>query len=85
MTPARAAADARRELKRLARPAGDVDPRRYFRGAVDLGFYNVGTETMRYLRAHGPAIPRTTVRYAIERFPAAMRRSLLTETRPRGI
>ncbi len=36
----------------------------------------------RYLRAEGPAIPRTTVRYAIERFPAAKRRALLTSTRP---
>lgn len=35
----------------------------------------------RYLRAHGPAIPRTTVRYAIERFPAARRRALLEATR----
>jgi len=35
-----------------------------------------------YLRAEGPAIPRTTVRYAIERFPAAKRRALLTITRP---
>lgn len=37
----------------------------------------------RYLRAEGPAIPRTTVRYAIERFPAAKRRALLTGTRVR--
>ena len=35
----------------------------------------------RYLRANGPAIPRTTVRYAIERFPPAKRRSLLAATR----
>ena len=35
----------------------------------------------RYLRANGPAIPRTTVRYAIERFPPAQRRRLLTATR----
>jgi 3-methyladenine DNA glycosylase AlkD len=35
----------------------------------------------RYLRAHGPAIPRTTLRYAIERFPAAKRRTLLKVTR----
>ena len=37
----------------------------------------------RYLRANGAAIPRTTVRYAIERFPAAKRRALLTGTRAR--
>ncbi len=35
----------------------------------------------RYLRAHGPSIPRTTVRYAIERFPAARRRTLLMVTK----
>jgi 3-methyladenine DNA glycosylase AlkD len=35
----------------------------------------------RYLRAKGPAIPRTTLRYAIERFPEAKRRALLTATR----
>jgi 3-methyladenine DNA glycosylase AlkD len=35
----------------------------------------------RYLRANGPAIPRTTLRYAIERFPPRMRAALLKETR----
>jgi len=36
----------------------------------------------RYLRAkNGPSIPRTTLRYAIERFPEAKRQSLLKETR----
>jgi len=35
----------------------------------------------RYLRTNGPRIPRTTVRYAIERFPAAKRRTLLTATK----
>jgi 3-methyladenine DNA glycosylase AlkD len=35
----------------------------------------------RYLRAKGPAIPRTTLRYAIERFPEAKRRALLSATR----
>ena len=34
-----------------------------------------------YLRANGPAIPRTTLRYAIERFPTARRRELLAATR----
>ncbi|NLH77227.1 MAG: DNA alkylation repair protein [Acidobacteria bacterium] len=34
-----------------------------------------------FLRAHGPAIPRTTLRYAIERFPPARRRALLLETK----
>ena len=36
----------------------------------------------RYLRGRGPTTPRTTVRYAIERFPPAKRRALLTTTRP---
>ncbi|MGE5243825.1 MAG: DNA alkylation repair protein [Betaproteobacteria bacterium] len=34
-----------------------------------------------YLRAKGAVIPRTTVRYAIERFPAAKRAALLRATR----
>jgi len=36
----------------------------------------------RHLLANGPAIPRTTLRYAIERFPAGKRRELLAATRP---
>ena len=35
----------------------------------------------RYLRENGPSIPRTTLRYAIERFPEAKRRGLLRDTR----
>lgn len=43
----------------------------------------------RFLLSHGPAVPRTTVRYAIERFPEAKRRELLAQTKrtepaPRG-
>jgi 3-methyladenine DNA glycosylase AlkD len=34
-----------------------------------------------FLLDHGPRIPRTTVRYAIERFPPAKRRALLTMTK----
>ena len=34
----------------------------------------------RYLRKNGPSIPRTTVRYAIERFDEAKRRDLLSAT-----
>ncbi len=34
-----------------------------------------------FLLRHGPAIPRTTLRYAIERFPAATRKRLLAATR----
>jgi 3-methyladenine DNA glycosylase AlkD len=44
-------------------------------GKVDTG------RLERYLRANGPSIPRTTVRYAIERFPLAKRRALLNATR----
>lgn len=47
------------------REAGKTDPRRL--------------ET--YLRANGPSIPRTTLRYAIERFPETQRRELLESTR----
>jgi 3-methyladenine DNA glycosylase AlkD len=45
----REARKAKRALARLARPAGDFDASRYFRGADDLRFYNVGTEAMRAL------------------------------------
>jgi 3-methyladenine DNA glycosylase AlkD len=48
-TVAAAVAEARRAIKRLARPAGDFDASRYFRGEHDLGFYNVGTARMRAL------------------------------------
>jgi 3-methyladenine DNA glycosylase AlkD len=34
-----------------------------------------------FLLRHGPRIPRTTLRYAIERFPQRRRRALLTATR----
>lgn len=51
----------------LLREAGKADPARL----------------ERYLRRQGPAIPRTTVRYAIERFSAGRRRDLLESTRPR--
>ena len=49
----------------MLREAGKVDPARL----------------ERYLRANGPRIPRTTVRYAIERFPSAKQRELLHVTR----
>jgi hypothetical protein len=38
----------------------------------------------RYLREAGAQIPRTTVRYAIERFAPAKRRALLAATRASG-
>jgi 3-methyladenine DNA glycosylase AlkD len=46
---AREAARAVRDLKRLARPTGAFDAQRYFRDAGQLGFYNVGTASMRAL------------------------------------
>ncbi|MBI3402493.1 MAG: DNA alkylation repair protein [Acidobacteria bacterium] len=49
MTPRTAARDAKRALKRLARPVGRFDASRYFRGEHGLGFYNVGTGPMRAL------------------------------------
>ncbi len=48
-TVAAAAREARRALRRLARPAGDFDASRYFRGEHALGFYNTGTKPMRAL------------------------------------
>jgi len=48
-TVSAAAREARLALKRLARPAGDFDASRYFRGDRDLGFYNTGTKPMRAL------------------------------------
>ncbi|MGH7151196.1 MAG: DNA alkylation repair protein, partial [Planctomycetota bacterium] len=49
----------------LLREAGKTDPRRL----------------EAFLRRHGSGIRRTTLRYAIERFPAAKRRALLASTR----
>ncbi len=37
----------------------------------------------RFLLSHGPAIPRTSLRYAIERFPEAKRKALLLKTKPK--
>jgi 3-methyladenine DNA glycosylase AlkD len=49
----------------LLREAGKADP-----GRLE-----------KFLRRHGPAIPRTTLRYAIERFPEPKRKALLQATR----
>ena len=38
-----------------------------------------------FLLQHGPTIPRTTLRYAIERFPAVDRGRLLESTRPTAL
>jgi 3-methyladenine DNA glycosylase AlkD len=48
-TPAWVARQATGTLAGMARPAGDFDSRRYFRGPDDLGFYNVGTAAVRAL------------------------------------
>ena len=48
-SPAQAARAAKRALARMARPADDFDASRYFRGGDDLGFYNVGTSSVRAL------------------------------------
>jgi 3-methyladenine DNA glycosylase AlkD len=47
ISPVRAAAEARRKLAAMARPAGSFDAARYFRGTPDLGFYNIGTAVVR--------------------------------------
>jgi len=44
-------------------------------GKTDIG------RLERFLRERGPAIPRTTLRYAIERFPESKRQALLLATR----
>jgi 3-methyladenine DNA glycosylase AlkD len=67
---ARALEDDREDLIQkaagwLLREAGKADARRL----------------ERYLRANGARVPRTTMRYAIERFPPATRRALLADTR----
>jgi 3-methyladenine DNA glycosylase AlkD len=56
-TVRQAAASAQHAVARLARPAGEFDASRYFRGGDQLGFYNVGTLPVRALareiaRAH---------------------------------
>lgn len=51
----------------LLREAGKTDPRRL----------------EAFLLEHGPRVPRTALRYAIERFPEAARRRILIETRDR--
>jgi 3-methyladenine DNA glycosylase AlkD len=62
------------------------DPEDLIQKAVGWALREAGKADMRrlesYLRAHGRRIPRTTVRYAIERFPVARRRELLGATRP---
>jgi 3-methyladenine DNA glycosylase AlkD len=64
------------------------DPHDLIQKAVGWALREAGkadlTRLERYLRAHGPSIPRTTVRYAIERFDERTRRDLLTATSARA-
>jgi 3-methyladenine DNA glycosylase AlkD len=61
------------------------DPHDLIHKAVGWSLREAGKTDMprleRYLRANGPSIPRTTVRYAIERFPKAKSAQLLKVTR----
>jgi 3-methyladenine DNA glycosylase AlkD len=56
--------------------------------AVGWLLREAGKTDMERLRAfliqHGPAIPRTSLRYAIERFPVLERSKILEQTRPVG-
>jgi len=49
MSPARAAARMRQQLKARSRPSGSFDASRYFRSIDGLGFLNVGTDVVRKL------------------------------------
>jgi 3-methyladenine DNA glycosylase AlkD len=55
------------ELKRQSRPARDFDASRYFRGAADLGFYNIRTAAVRALarRVHDQHRDRWTIEDAM--------------------
>jgi 3-methyladenine DNA glycosylase AlkD len=61
-----------------------ADPHDLIQKAVGWALREAGKADMRrlerYLRANGPSIPRTTVRYAIERFDEPARRELLAAT-----
>lgn len=65
-----------------------ADPHDLIHKAVGWALREAGKTDMerleRYLRAHGRSIPRTTVRYALERFSAPKRRDLLAATTPAG-
>ena len=72
-------------LYRTARTLHD-DDEDLIQKAVGWALREAGKADMdrleRYLRSNGPRIPRTTLRYAIERFPPRQRRELLIATRP---
>jgi len=62
-----------------------VHPEDLIHKAVGWALREAGKTDMprleRYLRTNGPKIPRTTLRYAIERYPARKRAELLRATR----
>jgi 3-methyladenine DNA glycosylase AlkD len=62
------------ELRRQSRPARDFDASRYFRGAADLGFYNIGTTGVRALarRIHDQHRDRWTIQDAMRLADALM-------------
>ncbi len=75
------ALDAAYEVARILHP----DPADLIHKAVGWMLREAGkadaARLEHYLRANGPRMPRTTVRYAIERFPPARRRELLHLTK----
>lgn len=85
-TVAAAAAEAKRALKRLSRPAGDFDASRYFRGEHKLGFHNTGTAAMRALARsiHAAHRDRWDVNDALA-FAGALMPDRFLETKSVGI
>ena len=85
-TVASAAREAQRSLRGLARPAGDFDASRYFRGEHSLGFYNTGTKPMRALARsiHLSQRDRWDVGQAMD-FADALIRDRYLETKSVGI
>jgi 3-methyladenine DNA glycosylase AlkD len=73
-------------LRRLARPTGEFDPSRYFRGEHRLRFYNVGTAHVRALARtiHRDVREHWTVDDAM-RFTDALMRDPYLETKAVGI
>ncbi len=84
-SPYAAARVAQRDLARLARPAGAFDASRYFRGATDLGFHNVGTDRV---RAMAKAVVRDHPEWTVDdavRFADVLMRDRYLEAKGVGI